>query len=447
VRQVKQPAEVTRSAPGLVLREVPQALTGITPGVRLQTALPRFRSVANRPEQRGRVGIPENSQTKITLYKAPRAVIELRLSPFVQRNWSQPFVWVAVAGVGYLTVPENYYEAFLTFVNTDVPDYDGAVGLLSTAAVREADEGRVRYPMPSGVNYRFIAPAAMAQEANKRASLPLHGQASGDAGRVGRLRIPDNLRPRITLSAIPRADLKVRLGAFVQRDWKRSFVWVAVAGVGYLTVPESHFVTFLAFVGGDEPDYEGVVRLLSIAAVRDDKERRVRHPMPAGVDYRFKATIESAQAAKREGCGLEPFVERVWNRPFVWVLIPETGNVTVPEDVYDRFHTLISSDLPNYRAACELLEEAAAADTIVDASTIAVAPLESCNFEPFIERKWNREFAWVFMPQAGNVTVPEESYDRFHTAVSATPPNYGAACRVLVETAAADMVVIASSAD
>jgi hypothetical protein len=236
----------------------------------------------------------------------------------------------------------------------------------------------------------------------------------------------------------------------VQRDWKRSFVWVAVAGVGYLTVPESHFVTFLAFVGGDEPDYEGVVRLLSIAAVRDDEERRVRHPMPAGVDYRFKATLESVQFAKREGCSLEPFVERPWNRPFVWVLVPETGNVTVPEDVYDRLYALISSDPPNYRAACTLLEEAAAADTIVEASVVAVAPLESsqeCVLEPFIERKWNREFAWVFMPQAGNVTVPDDSYDRFYASMSATPPNYRAACRVLVEAAAADMVVVASSID
>jgi hypothetical protein len=76
----------------------------------------------------------------------------------------------------------------------------------------------------------------------------------------------------------------------------------------------------------------------------------------------------TSQSASREACGLDPFIERKWNRPFVWVLIPQTGNVTVPEDLYDRFYTLVSSEPPNYRGACTLLTTAAAADTIAVAS-------------------------------------------------------------------------------
>ena len=45
------------------------------------------------------------------------------------------------------------------------------------------------------------------------------------------------------------------------------------------------------------------------------------------------------------------------------------------------------------------------------------------------------------VPQTGNVTVPEDSYDRFYGYASAEPPNYPAACKVLVEAAAADTVM------
>jgi hypothetical protein len=45
------------------------------------------------------------------------------------------------------------------------------------------------------------------------------------------------------------------------------------------------------------------------------------------------------------------------------------------------------------------------------------------------------------VPQTGNVTVPEDAYDRFYGYASAEPPNYPAACKVLVEAAAADTVM------
>jgi hypothetical protein len=48
---------------------------------------------------------------------------------------------------------------------------------------------------------------------------------------------------------------------------------------------------------------------------------------------------------------------------------------------------------------------------------------------------------WVQVPQTGNVTVPEDSYDSFYRYASAEPPNYPAACKVLVEAAAADTVM------
>ena len=48
--------------------------------------------------------------------------------------------------------------------------------------------------------------------------------------------------------------------------------------------------------------------------------------------------------------------------------MPETGNVTVPEDVYDRFYGKIGGQPPNYPAACRVLVDAAAADTVATTS-------------------------------------------------------------------------------
>ena len=50
----------------------------------------------------------------------------------------------------------------------------------------------------------------------------------------------------------------------------------------------------------------------------------------------------------------------------------------------------------------------------------------------------------VQIPKIGNVTVPEEYYDRFYGFVTAAPANYSAACAVLVEAAAADTVATTS---
>jgi hypothetical protein len=42
-------------------------------------------------------------------------------------------------------------------------------------------------------------------------------------------------------------------------------------------------------------------------------------------------------------------------------------NVTVPEDYYDRFYADAAKDPPDYSAACKLLAEAVAADTVAGA--------------------------------------------------------------------------------
>jgi len=336
----------------------------------LRGKLPYYKPVANTSTLRGRITVPGNLQPKYTFSKSPYGGVKGRLTPFVQRHWRRAFYWVAIAGLGYLTVPEEYYDRFFAYVDGDDPNYDGAVGLLSLAAVRDEEGDRVRHPMPAGAAYRYRAPVGPANIASTRANLPVLRAMAGDATHLGRIGVPDNLRPRATLLRLPRASLVGRLGAFVQRPWRGNFFWVSIVGVGYLTVPEESYDRFLQSVSGQDPDYEAVVAQLSVAAVRDAEEGRERSPMPSSASYRYQATaVPSDQPPRGEACSLESFVERKWNRAFVWILIPQTGNVTVPEDLYDRFYAQVSASPPDYQGACTLLVGAAAADTIAIASS------------------------------------------------------------------------------
>ena len=197
--------------------------------------------------------------------------------------------------------------------------------------------------------------------------LPLLKATAGNANLAGRLHVPMGLKPKLTLAHIPNANLKLRLAPFVQRQWKKAFFWVAIAGVGYLTVPEYYYDRFYRCARVDDPDYEECIAILSYAALEEEEVYRVRTPMPSTATYRYMAKVVPTVEA-RQTCSFEPFIERQWNRSFVWVQIPQTGNVTVPEDYYDRFTSKLGTEPPNYPDACKVLVEAAAADTIATTS-------------------------------------------------------------------------------
>jgi len=195
-------------------------------------------------------------------------------------------------------------------------------------------------------------------------NLPVNRPVAGNAVARGRVAVPPNLRPRLTLVKGPVANLRPRFAPFVQRHWRRAFFWAAVGGVGYLTIPELYYDRFYGCVNVADPDYGCAVDLLSTAALEEESEAtRVHYPMPSDAVYRYSA---SAAPKQETTCSFQPFVERKWNRAFVWVQLPSVGNVTVPEDYYDRFYADVAKDPPNYSTACKLLVEAVAADTIAE---------------------------------------------------------------------------------
>lgn len=210
----------------------------------------------------------------------------------------------------------------------------------------------------------------------KAGKLPLFKPVAASAVLKGRVGVPmQNFKPKMTLMKGPKPQFSHKLSPFVQRHWKKAFFWVAVAGIGYLTVPEHYYDRFVTYVEAD--DYDGCIRLLSYAAVEEEDEIvRVRKPMPQNASYRYTAKTApepaSLSAAADQACKFDPFVERNWGRPYVWVQIPKVGNVTVPEDYYDQFVGYVSAEPSDFASACNVLSEAAAMDTVAMTSPTAL---------------------------------------------------------------------------
>ena len=294
-----------------------------------------------------------------------------------------------------------------------------------------------------GTSSTFVKKTTIGTGTLNLRSLPLHKAAPGNAFLKGRLALPQNIKPKLTVTKAPA----------LKFHWKKAFFWVAVAGIGYLTIPELYYSRFYSCISVDDPFWDDCSYILSYAAL--EEEEYVRVSMPAATTYRYQAKAAVAPA-DCPACRWDRFVERKWNQSFAWVKLPDVGNVTVPDAYYDRFYSYAGANPPNYPQACKVLEDAAAAkeeselvrvsmpsntDYRYEAEVVPTQECKSCALEPFVERKWNREFVWVQIPQTGNVTVPEDSYDRFYGYASAEPPNYPAACKVLVEAAAADTVI------
>jgi hypothetical protein len=278
-------------------------------------------------------------------------------------------------------------------------------------------------------------------------SLPRQKAVASSALLKGRLVVPHNVKPKLTLTKAPSIKFRPRFAPFVQRHWK------GVAGIGYLTIPELYYDRFYSCMAIDDPIYDDCAYILSYAAL--EEEEVVRVSMPASAAYRYRATAP-VSPADCPSCRWDRFVERKWNQSYAWVKLPDVGNITVPDAYYERFYTYAAAAPPNYPQACRVLEDAAAAgeereparvtmpgdaEYRYEANSAPTQECKSCTLQPFVERKWNREYVWVQIPQTGNVTVPEDYYERFYGYASAEPPNYAAACKVLVEAAAVDTVM------
>jgi len=304
-----------------------------------------------------------------------------------------------------------------------------------------------------GTTTSFVKKSTIGSGRLNLRSLPRQKAVASSAFMKGRLAVPQNVRPKLTLTKGPSIKFRPRFAPFVQRHWKGAFFWIAIAGIGYLTIPELYYDSFYSCMAVDDPIYDDCAYILSYAAL--EEEEVVRVSMPASAAYRYRATAP-VTPPDCPSCRWDRFVERKWNQSYAWVKLPDVGNITVPDAYYERFYTYAAAAPPNYPQACRVLEDAAEAKEEREPVRVAMpgdaqyryeansAPTQeckSCTLQPFVERKWNREYVWVQIPQTGNVTVPEDYYERFYGYASAEPPNYAAACKVLVEAAAADTVM------
>lgn len=219
------------------------------------------------------------------------------------------------------------------------------------------------------------AKSPLAQQILIRKGLPVFKHANPVGPLKARLALPKAVQPKITLVKAPKAMFAPRFAPFVQRHWKKAFFWVAVAGIGYLTIPEYYYDRWLSYVDEDDPDYDRALGLLSLAAL-DEEEGIRRVQKPDHVAYRYTAKVAppkpqdttdptlTAASEEASSCALKPFVDREWSQPYSWVQIPDVGNVTVPDATYERFIGFVSGEPPNFTNACTVLAEAAAADTV-----------------------------------------------------------------------------------
>ncbi len=296
----------------------------------------------------------------------------------------------------------------------------------------------------------FVKKATLGKGTVNLKALPHYKPVASKGLLKGKLPVPKNIQPKLKLAHFPHKKHHHHFAPFIQRPWKSAFFWVAVAGIGYLTIPALYYDRFYTCMDVDDPVYDDCLYILDEAAL--EEEEVVRISMPAQATYRYRASAPAKQECP--ACRWDRFVERRWNQSYSWVKLPDIGNVTVPDTYYDRFFKFAGANPPNYPQACQVLQEAAAGEAgevervsmpsgagyRFEAEAAPAQECKSCTFEPFVDRKWNREFVWVEIPQTGNVTVPEDSYDSFYRYASADPPDYKAACKVLVEAAAADTV-------
>ncbi len=193
--------------------------------------------------------------------------------------------------------------------------------------------------------------------------------------KLGRIAPPPNIVPRLAVKAAPVKFSVNRFKPFLQRHWRRAFFWIAIPTIGYITIPDHAYDRFVTYVERDEPDYDGAIKYLSRVAVEEEgpKVVRVAAPPPPSA---IKQTVAVAPDASFD-TRLAAFVNRQWSTEFVWIEVPRIGRITCPKALYDQVQPLLAGTPPKFEEAVSLLEEAAAADTVVEEGALSDASIES----------------------------------------------------------------------
>ena len=192
--------------------------------------------------------------------------------------------------------------------------------------------------------------------------------------KLGRIAPPANLVPRLTLASAPLKITSNRWKPFLQRHWRSAFFWIAIPTIGYVTVPDWAYERFTVFVSSPEPDYDGAIKYLSEVAVHEEGNRVVRVAAPAPAQIRHTVAIAPEQTLDQR---FAAFVNRQWSTEFVWISIPRIGMITCPVALYDQVQPMLAQNPPRFAEALSVLEEAAAADTVVEEGALNDQAIES----------------------------------------------------------------------
>ena len=204
------------------------------------------------------------------------------------------------------------------------------------------------------------------------AALPARLTVPAAGTKLGRIAPPLSLVPKATLAAPKLGFLSQRFRPFLQRHWRSAFFWIAIPTIGYLTIPEHCYDRFWSYVAGPEPDYDGAVHYLAQVAVAEDGGNVTRVTPARGTAIRYVAPNAPPTTFDAR---FQPFIDRQWNSAFATIAMPRIGNVTCPIAILAQVQPLLSGRAPRFADALALLEEAAAADTVVDEGALNAAPV------------------------------------------------------------------------
>ena len=146
--------------------------------------------------------------------------------------------------------------------------------------------------------------------------LPFTQAVASTSMRVGRVGLPTELETQTHARKGAEGAIPVSHGAVRAAALEEGVLLGGGRRYRLLTIPEIYYDRFLGYVSVDDPDYDGCINILSLAALEEEEEIvRVRRPMPANAVYRYSATVAPEPVSSGPSCAFEPFIERNWSRP------------------------------------------------------------------------------------------------------------------------------------
>src|SRR5262249_42748717 len=112
-------------------------------------------------------------------------------------------------------------------------------------------------------------------------SLPRQKAVASSALMKGRLVVPQNVKPKLTLTKAPGIKFRPRFSAFLQQHWKGAAFCFTIAAIIYHPTTELHYYNIYCCIAVDDPIIDDCCYNLPYAALEEEEVVRVSMPASA----------------------------------------------------------------------------------------------------------------------------------------------------------------------